>query len=124
MIANPIGIGLRIAALVQRYQNVSSGGCGNGSHRPNSRRASVRTSAESSRAPSSTIIAGVTIRAAVAAKTTTATPAYAKDFRKKIGNNAIATIDNATVTAENSTVRPAVTIVRTRASSGAAPLAR
>ena len=65
--------------------------------------------------------AGVSTSAAAAAKTTTAMPAYARDFRKGIGNITIATIDKATVVAENSTVLPAVVIVRVNASRGNAP---
>ena len=61
--------------------------------------------------------------AATAANATTAMPAYANDFRKYIGNSTIATIDSATVIAENSTVRPAVAIVRTSARSRSAPSA-
>ena len=61
--------------------------------------------------------------AAAAANATTATPAYANDFRKYIGNKTIATIDSATVIAENNTVRPAVAIVRISASSRPAPSA-
>ena len=67
--------------------------------------------------------AGATTIAATAANATTAIPAYANDFRKYIGNSTIATIDSATVIAENSTVRPAVAIVRINASSRCDPAA-
>ena len=67
--------------------------------------------------------AGVTTSAATAANATVATPAYANDFRKCIGNSTITAIDSATVVAENTTVRPAVIIVRTSASSRLAPSA-
>ena len=40
-----------------------------------------------------------------------------------MGNNTIAAIDSATVVAENTTVRPAVTIIRMSASSRLAPSA-
>ena len=40
-----------------------------------------------------------------------------------MGNNTITDIDSATVVAENSTVRPAVDIVRINAASGAMPSA-
>ena len=67
--------------------------------------------------------AGVTTSAANMVNPTVATPAYANDFRKCIGNRIITAIDSATVVAENTTVRPAVTMVRTRASSRLAPSA-
>ena len=123
MITRPIGIDRRITNLVDRYQKFCSTGLGVGSGRPNTRRNSRRTSSESSRSPSSTIAAGATRMAAAAANVTTAIPAYANDFRKYIGNNTIATIDSATVSAENSTVRPAVAMVRISASSRVDPAA-
>ena len=61
--------------------------------------------------------AGVTTSDAVAASATTATPAYPSDFRKYIGNIVIVAIASDTVSAEKSTVRPAVAIVRISASS-------
>ena len=67
--------------------------------------------------------AGVTMIAAAAAKPTVATPAYAKDFRKYMGNSSMTAIDSATVVAENSTVRPAVDIVRISARSRGEPSA-
>ena len=123
MIASPIGIAWRITIFVDRYQNVCSTGFGTGSDRPRMRRTSRRTSSESSRSPSNTMAAGTTTIAANAANATTAMPAYANDWRKYIGNSTIATIDSATVIAENSTVRPAVAMVRTSARSRSAPSA-
>ena len=65
--------------------------------------------------------AGVITTAAIAVNATVAIPAYPKDFRKCIGNRIMAAIDSATVVAENSTVRPAVAMVTTSASSRVAP---
>jgi hypothetical protein len=123
MIAAPVGSARRMASLDERYQNDCSTGLRCGSGRPSTRRSSRRTPIESSRGPSSLIAAGVTTTAAAAAKATTATPAYANDFRKYCGNSTMVIIDRATVIAENSTVRPAVAIVLIKASSRSAPSA-
>src|SRR5271168_3401500 len=121
--ARPTGTANRITNLVDRYQKSFSTGLCSGSGRPSIRRPSLRTSSASSRGPSSTIAAGVTTIAATATNATVATPAYANDFRKYIGNSTITTIDNATVVAENSTVRPAVAMVRISAWFGSLPSA-
>ena len=110
-----------MTTFAERYQNSCSMGRGTGSGRLSRRRASRRTSSESSLSPKSMMAAGVTITAASAANPTVAIPAYANDFRKYIGNRIIAAMDSATVVAENNTVRPAVIMVRTSASSLLAP---
>src|SRR5580693_4820335 len=101
--ARPIGMARRVTNLVDRYQNNCSTGLRTGSGRPSIRRPSLRTSKASTRGPSSTIAAGVTTIAATATNATVATPAYANDFKKYIGNSTITDIDKATVLAENST---------------------
>nr|CRL79039.1 hypothetical protein CPGR_05096 [Mycolicibacterium malmesburyense] len=122
-ITSATGTDRRITTFVHRYQKVCSTGLRTGSGLPNNRRPNRRTSRASSRSPSSTIAAGATTTAATAANDTTAIPAYANDFRKYIGNSTIATMDSATVIAENNTVRPAVAMVRTKADSRSAPSA-
>src|SRR6185437_116242 len=101
------GIDRRSTCFVQRYQNVSVTARAAGSGRRSSRRPNRRMSSASSRVPSTAMAAGVTTTAATAASATTATPAYASDLRKYIGNSAMVAIDSDTVSAENSTVRPA-----------------
>ena len=73
--ATTIGAACRVTDLVHRYQNHCSNGAGWGSGRRRIRRVNRRTSSESSRSPSSTIAAGVTMIAAATANATTATPA-------------------------------------------------
>ena len=68
--------------------------------------------------------AGPMIKAANAVSMTTVMPANANERRKYIGNRASASIEHPTVNAENSTVRPAVAIVRISACSLSAPSAR
>ena len=75
MTASPIGTARAITNFVERYQNCCSTGRRTGSGRFRTRRASRRTSSESSRSPKRTIAAGVTTTAAAAAKATVATPA-------------------------------------------------
>src|SRR5207302_9801285 len=97
--ANPIGTARRVTNWVHRYQNSCSTGLGWASdvcwgfERLNILRASRRTSSASSRGPSTTIAAGVTTIAATATNATVATPAYANDFKKYIGNSTITAID-------------------------------
>lgn len=61
--------------------------------------------------------------AAVAASSTTAIPAYAKERRKYCGKTSIAASETATVRAEKSTVRPAVRRVVRTAVYASAPVA-
>jgi len=65
--------------------------------------------------------AGVMTSAASAAMATTDTAPYANDRRKYIGKTAMVARHSATVAAENTTVRPAVRMVRRNASSGWEP---
>ena len=66
--------------------------------------------------PSSTIAAGVTIDRGNGRKRDHGDAGVGEGLQEYIGNSTIATIDSATVIAENSTVRPAVPIVRISAS--------
>ena len=63
------------------------------------------------RRPSSSRIAGSTVNAASTATRTAATPPYPSDRRKFCGKISSEDIAAATVSPENSTVRPAVAIV-------------
>ena len=111
--AIPLTTGRRMTAIARRYQ------------KPSSPREGRRRSAQRSRfEPSAAITAGRTTTAATAASATTAMPAYAKDRMKTVGKISSAAREAATVTALKATVRPAVTTIRTTASSCARPPAR
>ena len=74
--ARPIGPACRMTNFVERYQNCCSRGrVAVDAGRPSSRRMDSRTSSESSLSPSIMMAAGVTAKAATAAKATVATPA-------------------------------------------------
>ncbi|SKT90685.1 Uncharacterised protein [Mycobacteroides abscessus subsp. abscessus] len=116
-----IGTARAITLLVVRYQKLSVTSFATGSGLPRTLRSRRRTSRASIRSPSRVTTAGTMTSAAMAPTKTTATPAYPNDLRKYIGNRISATRASATVSAENSTVRPAVVMVRTSASSRGLP---
>ena len=78
---------------------------------------------DSTRGPSTARIAGRTITAETAARKTTATPAYANDRRYVTGKRRSDASEIITVAALNTTVRPAVCIVRPTATLVEAPAA-
>ncbi len=83
----------------------------------------MKTRSDSTRWPSTARIAGSTITDAIAARNTTATPAYANERRYVTGNSSSASSEIITVAALNATVRPAVCIVRPTATFVDAPSA-
>ncbi len=79
------------------------------------------TSGRASLTPHSASSAGDTVTATTAATIATTAPAIPIDLRKPCGNSVSVASAQATVTAENSTVRPARIIVVTMASPTSAP---
>ena len=111
MTAAAMGIGRRITNVAMRCQRPS----------PTSRAGRCHNTSRSTREPSVAKSAGRNRMAPTKASATTAIPAYANDRRKNSGKMSSAPKEMATVRALNSTVRPAVRMVRTTASSGAIP---
>ena len=109
-----IGSGRFMTAVAIRYQVPCSTG-------PGSLR--LANESESMRRPTTARSAGRTVSEKMPASDATATPAYANDLRKPIGNTSSAMSEAATVPAEKATVRPAVRTVRTTAGNGSWPCA-
>ncbi len=101
-----IGPGRRMTTVARRCQNPVPSALGFRRH----------STSESTRLPRTAMNAGSTTTAASAASATTAMPAYANDRRKYSGNTSSAASETPTVSALNSTVRPAVSTDRTTAS--------